>query len=512
MHKKILINTGISLCIVSITVYLIVRIILCGYSGYTGIDKACSLLLLGTEIFILLHTVGYFINILRSYNLKEPTWAGSSWPKDTIRNTPLVAIIVAARHEPKKVLEETFISLINISYANKEIYFLDDSSDEKYKREAEALTQELHIHLFRREPRHGAKAGIINDFLKKLQKAQYIAIFDADQCPFPDFLERVLPILENNEKLAFVQTPQFYTNISESSVAKAAALQQSVFYEYICEGKSTQDAMFCCGTNVVFRKKALDDVGGLDESTVTEDFATSLKLHMQGWKSLYYNHACAFGRAPENLNSYFKQQFRWANGTISVFKKVFLHFFRNPFSLSVRQWWEYFLSGSYYFVGLAFLILTSFPILYLLFHVCAFFANPTIYVLTWIPALTLSVTIFYSLLHARNYRFKDLFAGQMLIQISFPVHIKAALASLLGIHINFGITEKTRGSSIPYTKCWPQLLIIYLSFIACIWGMNRFVYEREFALLINSFWALYHCAVLSSLFYFNNEKAGTLTT
>ena len=133
--------------------------------------------------------------------------------------------------------------------------------------------------------------------------------------------------------------------------------EPTVFYEYICEGKGSNDSMFCCGTNVVFRKKALSEVGGLDESTITEDFATSVKLHTNGWKSLYYNHVYAFGMGPENLTGYFKQQFRWAIGTISVLKKIIWQFVTRPFSLTFAQWWEYFLSSSYYLVGFAFFFL-----------------------------------------------------------------------------------------------------------------------------------------------------------
>ncbi|HOY10885.1 MAG TPA: glycosyltransferase, partial [Candidatus Omnitrophota bacterium] len=383
---------------------------------------------------------------------------------DKISGGPDIAILVAARHEPREVLEDTFISLNNLNYPNKEIFLLDDSSDEKYKNEALELAGRFNLRLFRREIRHGAKAGIINDCLKTLSH-KYVAIFDADQNPLPEFLNKIVIILENDQRLAFVQTPQFYSNIEESRVARAAALQQAVFYEYICEGKSSQDAMFCCGTNIVFRTKALLEAGGLDETTVTEDFATSLKLHAKGWKSLYYNHVYAFGMAPTNLAGYFKQQYRWANGTITVFKKILAAFLRRPFSLKPNQWWEYFLSGSYYMVGFAFFILMFFPILYLLFKVPSFFARPEIYLSAFLPYIFLSTGIFYFVLRDRNYQVKDLFLGQLLGCITFPVYMKAALFSFAGIKTSFGITGKTKGITIPYVKLWPQIAAFLLNFV-----------------------------------------------
>ena len=472
--KNILIRSAVALGISSVFVYVVIRALLLRYARLSGIDQLCAFLLLGTEIFVLIHTIGYLINIARSYGTSDRRKQIADQSHERLEKEPPVAVLVAARHEPREVLEETFISLQNMNYANKNIYLLDDSSEEGYKKEAEELSEELGFKLFRREKRHGAKAGIINDCLKILSEP-YIAIFDADQCPLPEFLNRVIPLMENEKKLAFVQTPQFYTNLSGSRVARAASFQQSVFYEYICEGKSSQDSMFCCGTNVVFRRAALEDVQGMDEQTVTEDFATSLKMHLKGWKSLYYEHAYAFGKAPENLESYFKQQFRWANGTLSVLKQIIGQFLRHPLSLGMRQWWEYFLSGSYYLVGFAFCILMLFPILYLFFNVAAFFATPEIYLLAFLPYMLLSLTIFYSLLKTRKYSMKNLFLGQLLVAITFPLHIKAAVAALLNWKVTFQVTDKRKDGSLSYSKMIPQLFFFFFSFSACIWGLNRFM-------------------------------------
>jgi cellulose synthase (UDP-forming) len=478
MNKRLLVNSLVLLALIAIMVYVVTRSVLCAYADYEGFDKTTALLLIFGEFFVILHGVGYTLNIFRAYRQQNAQADLYKIAHIDVDQEPDVAILVAARHEPRHVLEETFLSLKNMKYKNKDIFFLDDSSDDKYLREAEEIAEELGINLFRRKARHGAKAGIINDCLKTL-KHKYVAIFDADQNPMPEFLKRLIPIMESDGRLSFVQTPQFYTNIDESRVARAAALQQAVFYEYICEGKSSQGAMFCCGTNIVFRKQALLEVGGLDESTVTEDFATSIKLHQRKWKSLYYNHVSAFGMAPQNLSSYFKQQYRWANGTISVLKRIIWNFVIRPFSLKLNQWWEYFLSGSYYIVGLAFFILMLFPILYLLFHIPSFFSKPEVYLLTFMPYIMLSVAVFYFVLKGRNYKMKDLFLGQLLGSVTFSVYLRAAFLSLIGQKTTFGITEKSKGAAIPYMAMWPQLLLLLANYVAIVWGINRFIYERE---------------------------------
>lgn len=506
LTKRDIFNALTLLAVIAILVYVVARTALFLFAEYAPVEKLFAIMLILGEFFVLLHALGYVFNILKVFK-KQNEFIGKEQLEigKQGQDEPSVAILVAARHEPKGVLKSTFVTINAMNYKNKQVYLLDDSSQEEYKKEAEELSGEFDLKLFRRKIQHGAKAGIVNDCLKTLSQ-DYVAIFDADQNPMPDFLNAVIPILEQDTKLGFVQTPQFYSNIEESSISRAAAFQQAVFYEYICEGKNTENAMFCCGTNIVFRRKALMDVGGLDESTVTEDFATSVKMHAKGWKSLYYPHVCAFGMGPVNLNGYFKQQFRWATGTVSVFKKLIWRFLTKPFSLRPIQWWEYILSSSYYLVGLAFFCLMICPVIYLLFKVPSFFAKPEVYFLAFMPYITLSVAVFYTVLGTRNYKIKDLFLGQLLAASTFSVYIRGAISALLGFKTTFGITEKVKGRALPYLRLWPQLIMIYLNFIALVWGANRFIYEKDMAILVNGFWVLYHFLILSSVFYFNRER------
>ncbi len=495
------------LSIIATLVYIIVRTTLFLFADYGILEKLFAALLICAEFFVLLHGIGYALNILRVRTKERLRSDEEALLNIAPAEQPSVAILVPARNEPKEILENTFITINNLNYQNKIIYLLDDSTEQRYKKEAEELCREYNLKLFRRtKPWHGSKAGIVNDCLETLDQ-RYIAIFDADQKPLPDFLDAIIPILEKQKDISFVQTPQFYSNIDAGPVARASALQQAVFYEYICEGKSISDSMFCCGTNVIFRAEALKGVGGLDETTITEDFATSIKLHAAGWRSLYYNHVHVFGMAPEDLDAYFKQQFRWAAGTISVFKKALIRLLTKPFSLKPNQWAEYLLSSTYYFVGIAFWVLMICPVLYLLFNVPSFFARPEIYIFAFLPYIFLSLGIFYIVLKKRHYSPRDLFLGQLLGVAAFSVYIRAAFSAIFGVKISFGVTSKTKQKSISLIRLWPQLSMLFLNFVAIVWGVNRFIYELEPAILVNGFWALYHSFVLSSIFYFNKERA-----
>lgn len=517
--------------IIATLLYVVVRTILMITADYHWADKLLAWLLLFAEAFVLFHGIGYLLHLLFVIQ-KRRGWAGSDLPPPLSSN-PTVAVVVASYKEPLEVLEDTLVCFLNLTYRNKRLYFLDDTRYDlpdsnpvalkQYRADIEELCRRLRINLFRRKW-HGAKAGMLNDFLDfiegktredfefypysgqdRLEPEKYMVVFDADSNTLPGFIEPLVAYMEANPKLAFVQTPQYYTNFDTNRVALAAGLQQVVFYEYICEGKSMRAATFCCGTNVIFRREALMDVGGFDVTSVTEDIVTSVIFHRRGWESMYYNKVSAFSMGPEDLGSYFKQQFRWALGTLGLFRGLVALLFRHPRALRAGQWWEYLVSGSYYMIGGVFLVIALCPVLYLFANIPTYFSRPEIYAMFFIPYFVLSMVIFFSSLSRRHYRARDIILGQLLISITFPVYIKATFLGLLGIKGRFVVTPKGRSVSLPLRDLWPQLGLAALSFAAVIWGVQRLVYEPVLAgaLLINMFWCLYHFAILSTVLYFN---------
>lgn len=490
--KILFLATGVAAC-----VYLIARTLLLGYTSYTPAEKLVGMLLLISESFLLLHAIGYARHAFMAGKIQQQTFPSY----DTMTEFPQVAVVTAARHEPREVLMTTLRTLTALRYPNKKIYLLDDSSDPVFQREADELGAELGVTVFRRSRRHGAKAGIINDALTGMTE-KYLAVFDADQNPMPSFLEKVLPILENDEKVAFVQTPQIYTNTLNNSVAEAAAMQQAIFYESICEGKSADNAIFCCGTNVVFKVDALRHVGSFDEDSVTEDFATSLKLHLAGYKSVYYNHTLAFGMAPESLLSYFKQQSRWATGTIGVFKHLLAAFAAGSGKMKPAQWWEYFLAGSYYFIGWVYFYLMLCPIMYLAFGLPSFFLAPSVYIATFAPYFLLSLMVFYSSVADRGYTINQTFKGLIANFLCFPVLMRASIAGLMNRRVEFAITNKGKKEELPFRMMLPHIIMMVLNVGALYLGLMRF---RDFpvAVFVNSVWAAYHIILLSNIFRFN---------
>jgi cellulose synthase (UDP-forming) len=485
------------LSFVSLFFYFILRVYVY-YSAKLGfINSLFGFTLLLAETHSILQSLGFLSRIIR---LNKPNANIYRRAKLNLKNLPEVAILVPGRNEPLKVLEATFICLASLNYANKKIYFLDGSDHELIPANKKLATKYGLIHFAPENPSKN-KAEIINKILPTI-KSKYVSVFDADQNPMPDFFLEIVPLIEYSKNIAFVQTPQLYTNINVGAIAKGAALQQSIFFENICEGKSVSNSMFCCGTNFIMQTEILKKVGGFDENSITEDFATSVLIHALGYKSIYYKHVRVFGMAPETLPAYFKQQYRWSGGTVGVIRKLLPLAYNGKIKLSFIQTWEYFLSATYYFTGWSFLILIMCPALYLLFNIPSYFANPYFYLATFVPYYILTLTTFYATMKKRNYKVSDVFIGTIMSSLSFPILIQSTLSALLNKKMIFQITNKGKGEVFPIWMLWPWIFVIIINVAAIVQGVLRYN-ENHYAIGINIFWCSYHLLLLISIFKFN---------
>jgi len=470
--------------------------------GYTLIDRFFASLLLIANIFFALHMVAYTINFLSAESI-YPLTAEMYFRR---YQKPRTAIFIACYNEPPEVVERTLSAAKICAKDIADVYLLDDSTNEDIRREMEkkALIYDLvYIH---RENRRGFKAGAINDALKMID-VDYLAVLDADQRPDSDFLREIIPIMESDPKLAFLQVPQAYTNTDASRIALGAHSVQVVFFQYITEGKSVGNSMFSCGSNVIYRVSALKESGGFVEENVTEDFATSFNIHRMKWNSRYYNQVLVKGEGPSSLSAYFAQQSRWAIGTTSLFKKILLTFFTNPRALKLRQWWEYIISGSWFFVGWAHLIMILMPVITILFGIRPFITGLLPYLIVLIPYIGLTTTTFSLTVKWRGYPAKYVFLNIGLTMICFPICAISALYALIGKRIPFKVTPKGfEERNLPWRFLLPQLITIALLALTSVVGIAKFIIISRPEFLVNVAWSTYFLIMLLSLFYFNTGQ------
>lgn len=498
-----------------LVVYLCVRLSVVAVAREAQpVERLLAGALLGAELFLGIHAVGFFGSMLKAtrHEAMVPP------PAFSRHSAAPVAVLIAAFNEPKEVVEETLASVSAMDYPHFNLYLLDDSTRPECVEASRLLSEKYGVTLVRRLERAGFKAGAIND-LVPLLKEPYVAILDADQKPNGSWLKEVVPHLEADPGLAFVQVPQVYVGAEETPVALAARYQQAVFFEYICEGKAVSNAMFCCGSNVVLRRAALESVCRVvegrrhyfDETSVTEDFATSVELHVRGWRTLYVNRTHVVGLAPETLPAYFTQQMRWAMGTLGVGLRTFRRLLREPRALRPAQWWEYLLSGTYYFVGFANIIFMLTPIAFLLFDVRPVRIDAQLYSLVFVPYIAVAMNVFYLGMHLRGHRVRGVWQAAALSFSTFWIYARAGVVALLGLKRSFGVTPKGIGGAIPLRRLAVELGVFAACWAAVIVGAWRLWSDGiDAAVLINIAWAAYHGTILSTLFlHFNLPGAAT---
>jgi cellulose synthase (UDP-forming) len=338
-------------------------------------------------------------------------------------------------------------------------WILDDGRSD----DVQALAEELGCHYVRRLSSNGAKAGNINHALS-ITRGEFFCVFDADFVPKPEFLIETVPFFVNSN-VAFVQTPQTYGNLI-NMVSRGAGYMQAVFYKFIQPGRNHFNAAFCVGTNVIFRRAAINDIGGIYTDSKSEDVWTSLMLHERGWKTIYIPKTLAVGAAPETIEAYTKQQLRWATGGFEI---MLTH---NPLSprrkLTTDQRIMYLVTATHYLTGIAPALLLLVPPLEIFFDLRP--VNLSIDVTTWLTFyagfyLMQILLAFYTL---GSFRWEVL----MLAAVSFPIYAQALVNAFAGKEQKWHVTGSTSKASSPFNFMIPQIVVfvfLLLSSAIAIW-------------------------------------------
>jgi cellulose synthase/poly-beta-1,6-N-acetylglucosamine synthase-like glycosyltransferase len=244
------------------------------------------------------------------------------------------------------MIEQTLHAIQKIEYPHT-TYLCDEANDEHLK----AFCQKHGINHVTRNNRIHAKAGNINNALLKAT-GEICLIMDPDHVPRENFLDEIIPYFED-EKIGYVQSVQAYYNVEESLVARGAAEQTFHFYGPIMMTMNSYGTVNAIGANCVFRRKALDSIGG-HAPGLSEDMHTAMQLFAKGWKSVYVPETFTKGLVPSSLTAYYKQQLKWTRGTlellVSVYPKLFRHFsWRQKIHFGILP--LHYLSGIFYFIS-----------------------------------------------------------------------------------------------------------------------------------------------------------------
>ncbi|KAJ6592437.1 nucleotide-diphospho-sugar transferase, partial [Mycena capillaripes] len=240
----------------------------------------------------------------KDYNLEKHKQAVEEFGTSP-GDDPSVDILLPCCKEPLEILENTYKYVRQLSYTNYKVHVLDDGGLDSVKE----LAEKYGFNYIRRENRgYLKKAGNLRHSFN-LTTGDFFTIFDADFCPRHDFLQEILPIMRKYPDIAIVQTPQFFRPCPEQTwVEQGGSATQELFYRVIQVNRDRWGGAICVGSNAVYRREALKEVGGTAEIGHSEDVHTGFFAMTRGWRVKYIPLALACGISPDTPKAYFSQQ------------------------------------------------------------------------------------------------------------------------------------------------------------------------------------------------------------
>lgn len=368
------------------------------------------------------------------------------WPLRVGGRVVVVDVFVTVYGEPLETVRRTVTAARDLTGEHR-TWVLDDGRSD----EVRELAARLGVRYLRRLSSGGAKAGNVNHALT-VAKGDLFVVLDADFVARPQFLVETVPFFVR-EDVAFVQTPQAYGNL-DSVISRGAGYMQTVFYRFIQPGRNHFNAAFCVGTNVVFRRAAIDDIGGMHTDSKSEDVWTSLMLHERGWRSVYVPDVLAVGDAPETIEGYTKQQQRWATGGF----EILVH--HNPLSprrrLTAEQRIMYLVTATHYLTGITPALLLLVPPLEIYFDLRPVTMDTGVW--TWLLYYLgfYGMQVVLAFFTLGSFRWECL----LLATVSFPIYARALLNVLIGRDQKWHVTGGRHQVASPFDFMVPQVLFL----------------------------------------------------
>ncbi len=459
--------------------------------------RVLSLLLVAVTAFGVIQFVSYADHLLRSlYAYSERPIA----PRQGDASPCHVAVFIPVYNEEPDVVESCVRACTAISYPDVCIFLLDDSTDARKRVSMQDICRRHNLRYLHRDHRGGFKAGAINHALSILDgDTPYLLVIDADQRVKPAILADLIPILEADPAISFIQTPQFFRSEPHDPISVTFSYQQHIYNKHVCRGLSVNHTAMLTGSNCIFRVSHLVAIGGMDEACIAEDIATSFAFHLRGCRGIFLDAVYAEGIAPPNLAAYFTQQLRWAYGNTQLLGTILRQLVVQPRSMTPMHWLEFVVTVSIYLLGGVNVALFLLPVATLIFGI------PILPV--WLPpvfAVVLAVVIAIQVIisiRERQYSLRDLAFSQAIFNTLAFVYARAIWYAVSGKQLPFVVTPKVVSGPAGRSRVriTPVLLVIAAVLVSMAIGIMRLVSGGpDSGTAIPLFWACYTLAVLSS--------------
>jgi cellulose synthase/poly-beta-1,6-N-acetylglucosamine synthase-like glycosyltransferase len=301
----------------------------------------------------------YLVYLYMRYRDKEPKAGPALDPP------PIITIQLPLYNE-MYVADRLIDAVCRIEYPRErlEIQVLDDSTDETRNIADKAVrrwaAEGLDIKYFHRADRGGYKAGALEAGLK-VARGEFIAIFDADFIPTADFLTRLMPHF-TDAGVGMVQARWGHINRDYSLLTRIQAILLDGHFVLEHGGRNRAGRFFNFnGTAGVWRRQAIDDAGGWQHDTLTEDLDLSYRAQLRGWRFVFVPELIAPAEVPVEMNAFKSQQHRWAKGSIQTCRKLLPAILRSNLPFGVKAEAFFHLTANFNYPLMVVLSVLMFP-------------------------------------------------------------------------------------------------------------------------------------------------------
>jgi len=301
---------------------------------------------------------------------------------------PVVTIQLPLYNE-MYVADRLIESVCAIAYprALLEIQVLDDSTDETQSIAELAVrryaAQGIDIKYYHRANRTGFKAGALEAGLK-LARGEFIAIFDADFIPARDFLDRLMPHF-TDPQVGMVQARWGHINQDYTLLTKIQSILLDGHFVLEHGGRNRSGRFFNFnGTAGIWRRAAIDDAGGWQHDTLTEDLDLSYRAQLRGWRFVFRSDVIAPAEVPVEMNAFKSQQHRWAKGSIQTCCKLLPRLLRANLPIGVKAEAFFHLTANFNYPLMCVLSLLMFPAMVIRYN------------MGWYEMLLIDVPLFFA--------------------------------------------------------------------------------------------------------------------
>ena len=407
-------------------------------------------------------------------------------------NYPMVTIQLPIYNE-KYVVERLLDAVCLIDWPKDcfEIQILDDSNDQTTQIIENKLldfsNKGFNIKHLKRATRKGYKAGALA-FGLSVSQGEYVAIFDSDFIPSPNFLQETIGHFKR-ENVGVVQTKWSHLNAGFSLLTRLQSF--GLNNHFTVEQKGRNHAGFFInfnGTAGVWRKSCIIDAGGWQSDTLTEDLDLSYRAQLKGWKFIYREDVDSPAELPITIDALKNQQFRWSKGAAECARKNLLKVFKSK-SLSILEKLNAFfhLTNSSMYLCMMILVFLAVPIVYVslanpLFE--SYFLLTNIFVLS---SCLLGATYFVA-----NFNRQTPVKSTLNFLFMFPLFLSVCMG--IGLYVSYGVVQGYLGVKSEFVRTPKFNVINKFKPSKNVYGTSKLkpIFFIEILLVVYSFFGIFY--------------------